>query len=174
VRLTKPARANARDPRYRPFRIFCYGLYILVVTAFSVNVTVSVVRSVMAMTPPRRAPTETVLSVRECVEGAERLWDELDAKRQTMSSHEPARRADQDWSLFRVKWLTNFRDIEAQCAVDARSRKPLKTVYARLDRIMDLYTTHSVQFAGEIGGAIDAFREALRAVKTDPAIGRFP
>ena len=172
--MAKPAREDARDPRYRTYRIFFYALYILVVTAFSVNVTVSVVRSVMAMTPARKAPTETVLSVRECVEGAERLWDELDARRQTMAPHEPARRVDQDWSLFRVKWLTSFREMESQCAVDARSRQPVKAVYSRLNRIMDLYTTHSVQFAGEVGGAIDAFREALRAVKSDPTVGRFP
>lgn len=172
--MAKSARADAKEPRYRAFRIFCYAVYILVVTLFSVNVTVNVVRSVMAMTPPRKAPTETVLSVRECVDGAERLWHELDLERQGMSSRVPTRRAGQDWSQFRVKWLSRFRDIEAQCAVDSKSRKPLKKVYSRLDRIMDLYTTHSAQFGGEIGGAIDSFREALKAVKSDSAVGRFP
>ncbi len=172
--MAKSARANARDPRFRSFRVFFYALYLAAVIAFSVNIIVNVVRSVLVMTPGRKAPTDSALSVRECVGGAERLWRELDGQRQSMSAPVPSRRADQEWSAFRVKWLNSFRDIESRCAVDSRSRAPLKKVYERLDHIQDLYTTHAVQFAGEIGGAIDAFREAVQVAKEDPSMGRFP
>lgn len=108
------------------------------------------------------------------MERAERLWAELDAQRQGLSSRVPTRDAEQDWSQFRIQWLNVFRDIEAQCALDSRSRAPLKRVYERLDHLQDLYTTHAVQFAGEVGGAIDAFRQAVQAVKSELPMGRLP
>ncbi len=131
------------------------------------NVIVNVVRSVMVMNPGKRAPAAMTLTVRECLDGAERLWRELDAQRQGMGSTVPARNVDQEWSRFRAKWMDQFRDIESRCALDSRSRASLKSVYHRLDHIQDLYQTHAVQFAGEIGGAIDGYRAAVQAVKKE-------
>jgi hypothetical protein len=166
------ARASLRDPRYRRFRVFAYGAYIAVVSVFSINVIVSVVRSVMVMNPGQRPPSEVTLTVRECLDGAEQLWSELDAQRQGLASHSPARSVDQEWSHFRVQWLDRFRDIESHCALNSRSRVALKGVYEKLDHIQDLYMTHAVQFAGEVGGAIDRYRAAVQAVKKELGEGR--
>ncbi len=165
-------RPTRRDPRYRPYRIFAYALYIAVVTLSSLDVIVSVVRSVRVMNPGKRPPAPVTLTVGECLDGAERLWGELDGQRQAMASAIPARNVDQQWSQFRVKWMDQFRDIESRCALDSRSREGLKKVYQRLDHIQDLYMTHAVQFAGEIGGAIDRYRAAVQAVKKEMGDGR--
>ena len=165
-------RPSPRNPKYRRYRIFAYAVYIVVVTGFSVNVIVNVVRSVMVMNPGKRPASEVTLTVRECLDGAEKLWRELDGQRQGLASHVPARNVDQDWSQFRAAWMDQFRDIESRCALNSRSREALKRVYERLDHIQDLYTTHAVQFAGEIGGAIDRYRAAVQAVKRDLGEGR--
>jgi hypothetical protein len=170
--VANPAQPRPRDPRYRPYRVFAYAVYILVVTLFSLNVIVSVVKSVMIMNPGKRRPSEVTLTVRECLDGAERLWGELDGQRQGLAAHAPARNVDQEWSQFRVKWLDQFRDIESRCALNSRSRTTLKSVYQKLDDIQDLYMTHAVQFAGEIGGAIDKYRAAVQAVKRELGSGR--
>ena len=165
-------RPNPKNPKYRPYRIFAYAVYIVVVIGFSLNVIVNVVRSVMVMNPGKRPPSEMTFTVRECLDGAEKLWRELDGQRQGMASRVPARNVDQDWSQFRAAWMDQFRDIESRCALNSRSREALKRVYERLDHIQDLYTTHAVQFAGEIGGAIDRYRAAVQAVKRDLGEGR--
>ncbi len=167
--MAKPTRSNARDPRYAHFRVFFYAFYLVVVVAFSVLVIWSVVRSVVAMTPGKRSAVDTALSVGECVDGAERLWRELDAQRQGLATHLPVRKADEEWTQFRLKWLDQFRDIESKCAVDSRSRAPLKRVFERLDHVQDLYTTHAIQFAGEVGGAIDGLRDSFQAVGREQA-----
>ncbi len=170
--MANPARASLRDPRYRRFRIFAYAAYIVVVSIFSVDIIVSVVRSVMIMNPAHRPPSEVTLTVRECLDGAEQLWGELDAQRQRLASHSPVRSVDQEWSHFRVQWLDRFRDIESMCALKSQSRATLKRVYEKLDHIQDLYMTHAVQFAGEVGGAIDRYRAAVQAVRTELGEGR--
>jgi len=170
--VANPARQRVRDPRYRRFRVFAYVAYIVVVTAFSINIIVSVVRSVLVMNPGQKPPSEVTLTVRECLDGAERLWSELDAQRQRLASDAPARRVDQEWSHFRVQWLDKFRDIESHCALNSRSRTSLKGVFEKLDHIQDLYMTHAVQFAGEVGGAIDRYRTAVQAVQRELGAGR--
>lgn len=165
-------RPTRRDPRYRPYRIFAYALYIAVVTLFSLDVIVSVVGSVRVMNPGKRPPAPVTLTVGECLDVAERLWGELDGQRRAMASANPAKDVDQLWSQFRVKWMDQFRDIESRCALESHSREGLKKVYRRLDHIQDLYMTHAVQFAGEIGGAIDRYRAAVQAVKKEMGDGR--
>jgi hypothetical protein len=79
---------------------------------------------------------------------------------------------DQEWTRFRGEWLAKFREDESKCALRSQARLPLRAGYARLEDLQDLYTTHAVQFAGEVGGAVDAFREAVQTAKQDLAIGR--
>lgn len=165
--MASSAKVALRDPRYRSFRIFSYAAYIAVVSAFSLNVIVNVVKSVMVMNPGHRPPSEIILTVRECLDGAEQLWTELDAQRQRLADHSPERSADQEWSHFRVQWLDRFRDTESRCALESRSRSSLKRTFETLDHIQDLYMTHAVQFAGEVGGAIDSFRAATTAVRRE-------
>jgi len=134
----------------------------------------NVFRSVFAMSPGHRPATEPTLTIRECLQGAEGLWRDLDDHRRELSARTPVTDADAEWSQFRVGWLERLRDVESHCAVESHARGSLKAVFSRLDKLMDLYTTNTVQFAGETGGAVDGLTRALDEVRQDPAAGRLP
>src|SRR5262245_46613506 len=81
--------APVRDPRFRPFRVAAYALYLTVVSTFCLLVISSVVRSVRAMSPradPVQAPT---LDRVACAARAEALFRELDRHRRELSTGGP-------------------------------------------------------------------------------------
>ncbi len=165
---------DPRDPRYRPFRAAAYGLHIAVSTVLSLWIIVSVSRSVAAMTPERQPPSSEVLSYRECLEAAQELWRDLEAERETLVRTQPARDVDQQWMRVRTAWLERLRAREAQCALKSRERAPLQAVFQRLEQVLDLYTIHAVQYAGEVGGPVDTLQAAFSTAKANPAAGTLP
>ncbi|HVE85861.1 MAG TPA: hypothetical protein VND93_23560, partial [Myxococcales bacterium] len=136
---------DPKDPRYRPFRVGTYAAYLVLVSVFSLLIIKSVVGSVMQMTPPRRPPADAILSVAECLQTAEALFRELEQERARLSSTFPAARTDDSWGKFRIGWMERLRDAESRCALESRAREPLREVFARLSRVMDLFTTSAVQ-----------------------------
>ena len=56
-----------------------------------------------------------------------------------------------------MEWLNGLRQAEASCAEDALRRD----VFSQLETLENLYTTSAVQYSGEMGPAVDAFRRAL-------------
>jgi hypothetical protein len=163
-----PPPSDAKDVRFRPFRLAAFATYMVAVVAFSSLVIVSVVGSVLRMTPSHRPAAETTLSTRECAQIAERLWRELDDERRALSTRNPVQGSDHEWTRFRVAWLGRLRDAESRCGADSRSRPGLSSVFRRLDRLMDLYTTHAVQYAGEIGPSVDTLNEQLERLRRSP------
>jgi hypothetical protein len=103
--------------------------------------------------------------MRECAEQAERLWAELDEQRKALSNYQERREMEEHWSRFRVAWLQELRRIESTCAIRSRSREPLTQAFELLERLQNLYATHAVQFASEIGGTLEEFHRALEAAK---------
>ena len=157
----------SKDPRYLPFRVAAYALYLLVVIVFCILLISSVVRSVIAMTPTQSSTAAPIISVRECADRADDLWQQLDRQRQALSSEAPAAATAQRWSEFRVAWLQRLRDAESSCALPTHSRRGLKMAFDRLEHLQDLYMTHAVQFAGEIGDTLDSFRLSLEAARRE-------
>jgi hypothetical protein len=146
-----------------------YALYLVVVVGFSLAVARSVGRSVMAMSPARPKVVEKILSFRECREEMQSLWRELDTQRQGLSQWSTrASRVDERWAEFRVGWLQRHRQLEASCAVESRERQPLRLVFRQLEKTMDLYTTHAVQFAGEMGPTIDRLNTLFSELREAP------
>jgi hypothetical protein len=45
--------------------------------------------------------------------------------------------------------------------VAEKGRAPLRELFIDLEQLEDLYTTHAVQYAGEIGPAVERFRHHL-------------
>ncbi|WNG16810.1 hypothetical protein [Cystobacter fuscus] len=162
------------DPRYRPFRAAAYGLYIAVVVAFCLGVIVSVSRSVAAMNPRRFVSDEPVLTYRECLDAADALWSELESAREKLVRASPAHTVDAQWMTFRTGWLRRLRERESRCALDSRNNADLKRVYGRLEDVLDRYTVHAVQYAGEVGGTVDALRGAFSTARKNPAAGTLP
>src|SRR4051794_27908768 len=129
------------EPRYRPFRIAVWGVYYAVLLFFVGSITVSVIRSVLAMTPDHRPATAPTVTPEQCLQKARELWVELDDHRKAMSAQSEVRRADADfWTQFRLAWLARHRAAEEACGVDLPGRESLKAVFKRLDQMMVLYT----------------------------------
>lgn len=162
------------DPRFRPYRAAAYGLYIAVVSVFSLAVLVSVGRSVASMTPERLPPAGVTLTYRECIDEAQKLWAELETRREHLVSQTPARKVDQEWMRFRTAWLERLRISESHCALESQDRSALKTVYRRLEHVQDLYTIHAVQYAGEVGGVVESLDSAFDKARANAAAGRLP
>lgn len=158
-------RPDRKDPRFRPFRIAALTVYLAVVLAFSFNVIASVLRSALAMSPARLPEAEAALTVGECADGVERLFGELEDLRKNWGDQAQVRHVDEEWMELRVKWLEKFRKLESECAIRSKSRERIRSLFVRLERIQDLYTTQAVQFAGELGGAIDGLHEAARQAR---------
>jgi len=166
--------APARDPRFRPFRIAAYALYLVVVSGFSLLVIRSVAGSVVTMTPKPLPPAEVTLSVRECLQRAEGLFGEMQREHAKLLDTLPATNSDDVWNEYRVGWMKRYREAEAACALHSQARVHIRKVYDRLSLVMDLYTTAAVQYAGEMGGAVDGLLASMAEAKKDPSSGTLP
>jgi hypothetical protein len=149
-------KSDSRDPQFRNSRIAMYAIHIAVAALFCITVSVGVIRSVVQMSPRAVGSPGALLPPHQCVSEAEALWHLLDEERKEFTRSQPARSVDEEFSHFRVEWLRRFRELEGRCLGNAPERRPLREVSARMDRVMDLYTTHAVQYAGEVGPAVDA------------------
>jgi len=163
-----------KDARYRPFRAAAYGIHIAVSTVLSLWVIVSVGRSVAGMTPERLPASEPALSFRECLDAAQGLWADLEREREKLVRTTPASDMDQKWMGVRTDWLRRLREQESRCALGSRERSELRAVFQRLEQVQDLYAIHAVQYAGEVGGAVDSLQEAFSTARKNPAAGRLP
>ncbi|MBN1207944.1 MAG: hypothetical protein JXB05_23980 [Myxococcaceae bacterium] len=165
-----------KDPRFRPFRAAAYGVHIALSVVFCLWLIVNVSRSVAGMSPGRLPTVEAaqVLSFRECLDAAQALWTELETRRESLVRTTPASSVDQEWIRFRTTWLQRLRERESQCALKSRERTELRAVFKRLEEVQDLYAIHAVQYAGEVGGAVDALQAAFAAARRDSAAGRMP
>lgn len=148
-----------KDPRFRPFRAVSWAVYLVVAVGFSSLIIYSVFRSVLNMTPSRPPSGGPLLAEAECVTRARALFDELERERRALTEVAPTRQADQRFLKFRVDWHTRQQQLESQCAAGERPR--LKRAFATLDRLLDLYTTATVQFSGAVGPAVDELRRQL-------------
>jgi hypothetical protein len=158
-------KTDPKDPRFRRFRMAAYGIYLVVVTVFSVGIVASVFRSVNQMSPRRPPEVDQVLTPGECTERLDGLWQRLEAQRHSFSQVRPARSVDEKYTRFRVEWMRDFRILEGQCAVDARARRALRTAFRRLEDVQDAYTISATQYAGETGPHVDRFTAALDAAR---------
>lgn len=145
--------------RLRPFRGFAWALYLTFAVSFSSLIIFSVFKSVLAMTPEAPQLAGSAMSEEECFTQARGLFIELEGRRKSLGEAKEIAHADQDFLLFRVDWLTRKRALEVRCELGARPA--LSTAMDKLDRVMDLYTTASVQFSGGVGPAADEARTLL-------------
>jgi len=151
---------DPKDPRFRGFRRVAWGVYLAFTTTFALLITYSVISSTMKMSPPHHS-AESTLAVELCVVKARALFAELDQKRDELSNAKEVRVADTEWTKFRLDWLERQRQLEARCVGDSVEREKLKPVFKTLQSLMNLYTTHAVQYAGEIGPSVDKLRKQL-------------
>ena len=143
-------------------------------SVFCVAIIISVTRSVTAMTPPRTASTEPVLTYRECLDGADTLWSQLETQRANFGQGTGTDTLDRRWADFRAKWLQRLHENEAHCALESHSKTQLKEVYGLLEQVQDLYSVHAAQYSGDVAPKVDRLREALSTARRSPEAGRLP
>jgi hypothetical protein len=150
---------DPKDPRYRPYRGVAWVAYLIFAVGFSSLIIFSVFKSVLSMTPEPPAYAGAPLDEAQCLNEARNLFTELEARRKGLGDSKEIVKSDQAFLDFRLEWLTRKRSVEARCGLDSRPRT--KAAYDSLDRVMDLYTTASVQFAGAVGPATDEFKKLV-------------
>jgi hypothetical protein len=152
---------DPKEPRYRPYRGLAWAGYLVFAVGFSSLIVFSVFKSVLAMTPEPPAYAGAPLDEIQCFNEAKNLFNELESHRKGLADSKEIVKSDQAFLEFRLEWLTRKRSVEARCGLDSRPRT--KAAYDSLDRVMDLYTTASVQFAGAVGPATDEFKNLVDA-----------
>ena len=152
---------KVRNARYRPFRAVALGAYLVVVLTFSGLVILSVVRSVLNMTPHQPPTAMERLTATQCAARAQELYEQLEARRQGLSSVEPAAEASLRWTAFRVAWGNGLRQAQAELR-----RRPPGPGRLQPPRDAGEPLHHAaVQYSGEMGPAVDAFRRALSRLR---------
>ncbi len=151
---------DPRDPRFRLYRGVSLGLYLVVAVGFSSLIIFSVFRSVLSMTPSRPDAVGESLTEEQCLLEAQQLFGELEQQRKSQADEVDVTHSDQRFLKFRTQWLERKRAKEARCALSERDRA--RTAFALLERILDLYTTASVQFSGAVGPAVDELKNQFR------------
>jgi hypothetical protein len=134
-------------------------VYLVFTITFSCLIIFSVYRSVLRMTPERPNVGGEVQSEADCLRGAGQLFTELETQRKTQGEQGDVTHSDQRFLEFRVEWLTRKRALEAKCALE--NREKVKNAFDSLDRVLDLYTTASVQFSGAVGPSVDSFKKSI-------------
>ncbi len=149
---------DPKDPRFKVARRVTLGIYLAFSVTFCCLVIYSVVTSVLAMSPSS-PPQGELLAEAQCLADLRSLYLELDERRKKASEGSDVAHADQRFLSFRLDWLNRLRALEAGCGLD--SRRELKDTFSRLEHVLDLYTTTSVQFAGQVGPAVDELKGRL-------------
>ena len=162
-----------KDPRFRPFRAAAYGVHILVSAIFCLWIIVNVSRSVAAMTPERLPPAGRIrCSPSGSAWMARRpLWTDLETQRETLVRTAPASSVDQEWMRFRTAGCSACASARAGVLSSPASEQSCARCIQRLEEVQDLYTIHAVQYAGEVGGAVDALQAAFDAARRSSAAG---
>jgi hypothetical protein len=152
------------DPRWRPFRVGALVVHLLFSVTFSALVIYSVFKSVLEMTPSAGRPGPEVYTSAQCVKGAQALFVELEAQRRVYADGSAAR-ADHRFLQFRIDWLSRKKRLESGCGLERGERAELRRAFGALDRLVDLYTTESVQFASSIGGELDEMTRLMERLE---------
>jgi len=142
------------DPRWRPFRVGALVVHLVFSVIFSALVIYSVFKSVLEMTPSAGRSGPDVYTSAQCGKRVRALFVELDAQRRAYADGSAAQ-ADHRFLQFRIDWLSRKKRLESGCGLEREDRAELRRAFRGLDRLVDLYTTESVQFASSIGGELD-------------------
>jgi hypothetical protein len=175
------SRPVARDPRYRPFRVALWAIYLLVV---GVSVGLAVRSIVKSLREPARPVAEGVLptraALRVCVNELEALHREQSDRAWRLGDDLAAGDAVERWHVWALAWELRVRDLGERCHLDADTPGPQefggRAELARArDAVLAVHRAYAAQvnrFAQEEANlaraAADALREARAALARPP------
>jgi hypothetical protein len=162
----------ARDPRYRPFRIALWAIYLSVV-AISIGLTIrSVVRNLQGEAHPSETlPTRT--TVRVCLAELEALNREQHERTWRIGA-DLASGADatERWAAWSKEWEQRLDDLEDRCRLDVADdprtypeRKVLAAARDAVERLHRGYVLQVHRFGLEDAELSRAAADALQAAR---------
>ena len=161
----------ARDPRYRPFRIALWVVYLLVV-GVSVGLAVrSIVNNLRAPHRPAAAgalPTRAALRV--CVNELEALHREQTGRAWRLGDEIAEGEAVERWHVWAREWEQRVDDLADRCRLDAGDPDPqgfgarVELARAR-DAVLAVHRAYAAQVNRFEQGEADLAREAARALR---------
>ncbi len=173
----------ARDPRFRPFRITLWVIYLTVI-AVAAGLTI---RSIVGnLRGPHRPAAVGVLptraALRVCVTELEALNREQNERAWRLADEMGERDAVARWQVWAREWEQRVEDLSDRCRLDADHPDPRELGFGGLDEIarardavLQLHRYYAAQvnrFAGEeaklASSAADALREARAALARPP------
>jgi hypothetical protein len=175
------SRAVARDPRYRPFRIALWVVYLLLV-GVPVGLAIrSIVKSLRAPARPAAATTlPTRAALRVCVNELEGLHREQNDRAWRLAQEVGEGDAVERWHVWAREWEQRLHDLADRCQLDAGDPDPReyggREELARArDRVLAVHRAYGAQvdrFAREGSEVARAAAAALREARS--ALGRPP
>ena len=176
----------ARDPRYRPFRIALWAVYLTVVSV-SIGLTIrSVVRNLRG--PPRPSATlPTRTTVRVCLAELEALNREQHERTWRVGTEladgaDTGAEAVAHWRAWSQEWERRLDDLADRCRLDVDDPTPKAyperpELVAARDAVLRVHRGYTLQvnrFAKDDLDLAHAADEALRAARAAvaPAAGR--
>jgi hypothetical protein len=174
----------ARDPRYRPFRIALWVVYLLVV---GVSVGLAVRSIVKNLRAPHRPAAVGILptraAMRVCVNELEALHREQNARAWRLGDEITEGESIDRWQTWSRDWVQRVEDLSDRCRLDATDPDPqgfggrVELARAR-DAVLALHRAYTAQvnrFAQEDAelarAASDALERARSALARPPRRG---
>jgi hypothetical protein len=145
----------ARDPETRTFRLVVFGIFVGFSTLYILLIARGIILSLMhqGALPLAHVANECRRSPDSCAQGLADLRAALDQK--SCELERTATRAESLWDDWSQTWQRDLSSLRGECCLAPGRAPPERVRLARaaadLERLGQLYTTHLVQYAREIG-----------------------
>jgi len=144
-----------RDPETRPFRLVVFGIFVGFATLFILLIARGIILSLMhqGALPLARVSNECRRTPDSCAQGLADLRAALDGK--SCELERSGTQAESLWDDWSQTWQRDLSALRSECCLASGRAPPERVRLARaaadLERLGQLYTTHLVQYAKEIG-----------------------
>ena len=161
-----------RDPRYRPFRVGLWTLYLGVIAFALLVVVTSIVRHLRG---PHRPPTTGALptraALRVCVADLDALHREQNQRAWRLADEVGEGDAIQRWEIWAREWEQRVDDLADRCRLDAGDPDPQgfggRQELARArDAVLALHRAYRAQVNRFAQEEANLARSAARALET--------
>jgi hypothetical protein len=143
------------SPQTRPFRLAVFGIFVAFSTLYILLIARGIILSLMhqGMLPLTPMANECRRGPDSCTQGLVELRAALDAKSCELERTGTA--AERLWDDWSQAWQRDLSSLRSECCLVSGRGPPGRDRLARaaadLERLGQLYTTHLVQYAREIG-----------------------
>jgi hypothetical protein len=144
-----------RDPETRTFRLVVFGTFVGFSTLYILLIARGIIVSLMhqGALPLTRVSNECRRTQDSCAQGLSDLRTALDGKSCELERN--GTQAERLWDDWSQTWQRDLSALRSECCLAAGRAPPERVRLARaaadLERLGQLYTTHLVQYAKEIG-----------------------